>query len=230
MYSNYKDRVAVKSTTSSSGGLRELKRRRTRATIASAATELFLARGFDQVPVAEIAAAAEVSEKTVFNYFPVKAELVFDAGDELLDELLHAVRHRAVGSPAVAGVRAFIERRAARAERECPPRPTRRFLQLIEASPTLRAYRREMFARWETTLSELLAEETDAATESAEPFVVAVAVVGVLRAGFEAPTRGADLAEHNSLAALDLLSGGLANYAPSPTRQSPRTPPSTECD
>jgi hypothetical protein len=51
-----------------------------------------------------------------------------------------------------------------------------------------------------------------------------------LRAGFEAPTRGADLAEHNSLAALDLLSGGLANYAPSPTRQSPRTPPSTECD
>jgi AcrR family transcriptional regulator len=106
---------------SSSGSLRELKRRRTRATIASAATELFLARGFDRVPVAEIAAAAEVSEKTVFNYFPVKAELVFDAGDELLDELLHAVRHRAVGSPAVAGVRAFIERRAARAERESPP-------------------------------------------------------------------------------------------------------------
>jgi AcrR family transcriptional regulator len=206
------------------GGLRELKRRRTRATITSAATELFLARGFDRVTVAEIAAAAEVSEKTVFNYFPVKAELVFDAGDELLEELLDAVRHRAVGSPAVAGVRAFIERRAARAERESPPRPTRRFLQLIEASPTLRAYRREMFARWETMLAELLAEETDAAPRAAEPFVVAVSVVGVLRAGFEAPARGTDRAEHNSLAALELLTGGLANYAPAP----PRRPPSTE--
>jgi AcrR family transcriptional regulator len=216
--------------TVSSAGLRELKRRRTRATIASAATELFLARGFDRVTVAEIAAVAEVSEKTVFNYFPVKAELVFDAGDELLDELLDAVRHRAPGSPAVAGVRAFIERRAARAERESPPRPTPGFLQLIEASPTLRAYRREMFACWETTLAELLAVETEAAPGVVEPFVVAVAVVGVLRAGFEAPARGTDRAEHNSFAALELLSGGLANYAPASLRQPPRARPSTDGD
>jgi AcrR family transcriptional regulator len=229
MYSNYKDMVAIKSV-EPTGGLRELKRRRTRASIAAAAIELFLARGFDLVTVAEIAAAAEVSEKTVFNYFPAKAQLIFDAGDELLDELLDAVRHRAVGSPAVAGVRVFIERRAARAERESPPRPTRGFLDLIEASPTLRAYRREMFAHWETTLTELLDGETDAPPGAVEPFVVAVALVGVLRAGFEAPTRGTDWVEHNSLAALELLSGGLVNYAPAPPRQPPGTPPSTEGD
>jgi transcriptional regulator MftR-like protein len=83
------------------------------------------------------------------------------------------------------------------------------FLELIEASPTLRAYRREMFARCETALGEVPGDETDAAPGAVEPFVVAVAVVGVLRAGFEAPT-----VEPNSLAALELLSGGLVNYAP----------------
>ncbi len=54
-------------------GLRERKRRETRARIAGSAMPLFMRRGFDAVSVAEIAAAAGVAEKTVYNYFPVKA-------------------------------------------------------------------------------------------------------------------------------------------------------------
>lgn len=199
-------------------GLRELKRRRTRKAISDAAMELFLDRGFEQVSVVEIAAAAEVAEKTVYNYFPVKAELVFDADDELLAELLDAVGGRPPGAPAVAGIRSFFDRRAERANRQSPPRPTCEFLELIEASPTLRAYRREMFSCWEGALADLLAQDIGAAPGAAEPFVVAVAVVGVLRAGFEVPTRGADPAPHNSLAALDLLAAGLAGYAPAPAQ------------
>jgi len=190
------------------------KRRQTREVIADTAMGLFLARGFEQVTVAEIATAADVAEKTVYNHFPVKAELVFDADDELLVELLAAVRERAVGSPAVAGVSTFFDRRADRADRRSPPRPSRRFLELVEASPTLRAYRREMFSRWEAALAALLAEDTDAAPGAAEPFVVAVAVVGVLRAGLEARTHAAEPAQHNSRTALDLLARGLAGYAP----------------
>ncbi len=45
------------------------------------ATELFLARGFDGVRVAEIADACGVSEKTVFNYFPTKEALILDRPD-----------------------------------------------------------------------------------------------------------------------------------------------------
>ena len=41
-------------------GLRARKKARTRDAIADAAISLFLARGFDQVSVADIAAAAEV--------------------------------------------------------------------------------------------------------------------------------------------------------------------------
>ena len=35
-------------------------------------------RGFDAVRVAEIAEACGVSEKTAFNYFPIKESLILD--------------------------------------------------------------------------------------------------------------------------------------------------------
>jgi AcrR family transcriptional regulator len=58
-------------------GLRERKKQRTRELIAETARELFVERGFERVTVAEIARSSEVSEKTVFNYFPTKEDLVF---------------------------------------------------------------------------------------------------------------------------------------------------------
>ncbi|MEV4279951.1 TetR/AcrR family transcriptional regulator [Actinoplanes xinjiangensis] len=58
------------------GGLRARKKQRTRDAIADAAITLFLARGFDQVSVSEIATAAEVSKPTLFRYFPTKEDLI----------------------------------------------------------------------------------------------------------------------------------------------------------
>ncbi len=80
-------------------GLRERKKRQTREAIAAAAMELFQARGFEDVTVAEVAAAADVSEKTVFNYFPTKEELVFSRGEDRLDEHVDAIRNRVPGVP-----------------------------------------------------------------------------------------------------------------------------------
>ena len=75
-------------------GLRERKRAATRLAISNVATRLFEQRGFEQVTVAEIAAAAEVSVKTVFNYFGNKEELFFDREEELLAGILRALRER----------------------------------------------------------------------------------------------------------------------------------------
>jgi len=58
-------------------GLRELKRQRTRQALISAAMRLFAEKGYEQTRVAEIAAAAEVSTKTFFNYFTSKDEVLF---------------------------------------------------------------------------------------------------------------------------------------------------------
>ena len=61
-----------------SDGLRERKKRLMRQQLSDTATRMFLERGFDSVRVAEVADVCGVSEKTVFNYFPVKEALIMD--------------------------------------------------------------------------------------------------------------------------------------------------------
>lgn len=195
-------------------GLRERNKRRNREAIARAAMRLFLERGFDQVSVADVAAAAGVAEKTVYNYFPVKAGLFFDEGDALLEELLAAVRNRAAGQSALDAVRRYIDGRAEWAAGRRPSAPTGRFRQLIADSAALQAYRRQMFARYESALAEQLAAETGAAYGSAEPFVAAVALVAAVRAAFEASGTGGGRSRREETGrALDLLAAGFAGYA-----------------
>ncbi|MEU9045553.1 MULTISPECIES: TetR family transcriptional regulator [unclassified Kitasatospora] len=85
--------------------LRERKKIRTARRIWRTAVTLFAERGFDQVSVAEIAAASEVSKMTVFNYFPSKEDLVLGPMEHHLDEPARVVRERAAGTSAVAALR-----------------------------------------------------------------------------------------------------------------------------
>src|SRR5262245_48773831 len=86
-------------------GLRERKKRRTRRTIAAIATRLFAERGFEHVTVAEIASLAEVSTKTVFNYFPTKEDLVLYGREEIEASLLQAIQRRALGESVLTAAR-----------------------------------------------------------------------------------------------------------------------------
>src|SRR5919106_2026623 len=89
-------------------GLRERKKQQTRRLIAETARRLFGERGFDRVTVAEIARAADVSEKTVFNYFPTKEELVYWRLGAFEEELLATIREREPGEPALAAFKRFL--------------------------------------------------------------------------------------------------------------------------
>jgi AcrR family transcriptional regulator len=90
-------------------GLRARKRERTRDAIADAAISLFLARGFDHVPVADIAARAEVSKPTLFRYFPAKEDLVLHRIADHNGEAARVVRERPPGvSPLAALHRHFL--------------------------------------------------------------------------------------------------------------------------
>lgn len=59
-------------------GLRELKAERTRAALSHAATELFLAQGYDDTTMEQIAERAEVGASTLYRYFPTKDLLLLD--------------------------------------------------------------------------------------------------------------------------------------------------------
>ncbi len=89
-------------------GLRARKKARTRDAIADAAISLFLAHGFDQVSVNDIAAAAEVSKPTLFRYFATKEDLVLHRFADHNGEAARVVRDREPGvSPVMALYRHF---------------------------------------------------------------------------------------------------------------------------
>ena len=77
-------------------GLRERKKRQVRQRISDVATAMFLVHGFDNVTVAQIAAASEVSQQTVFNYFTTKESMFFDRTEPMITAVADAVRNAGV--------------------------------------------------------------------------------------------------------------------------------------
>lgn len=82
-------------------GLREQKKRRTREQLAATALRLFLERGFDEVSVVDVAAAAQVSKPTLFRYFASKEDLVLDRFADHQGEAARVVRGRSAGQTPV---------------------------------------------------------------------------------------------------------------------------------
>src|SRR5438045_9560607 len=80
--------------------------------------QLFAKRGFDHVTVAEVAAAADVSEKTVDNYFPTKEDLFFDEVPAREAALVAAITGRRQGESILAALRRL---QSAECPRLCSP-------------------------------------------------------------------------------------------------------------
>ena len=78
--------------------------------IARAAATLFSERGYEAVSVLDVAAAADVSEQTVYNHFPTKEDPVFDRTATLDRALAEAVLSRTAGTPAATGRKPRISR------------------------------------------------------------------------------------------------------------------------
>jgi AcrR family transcriptional regulator len=180
-------------------GLRERKKQQTRQAIYEAARRLFGERGFERVTVAEVAREANVSEVTVFNYFPTKEDLFYGGMHFFEEELLVAVRQRRPGESALKAFRRKL------LESVDGLRSRERFVAIrnateaFAASPSLAARERDIVDRYTRSLAAVLAggaePDVEAMTVAAAMMGAHRAVVDHVRRRVKAGARGDDLAD-----------------------------------
>jgi AcrR family transcriptional regulator len=208
---------------SSELGLRERKKMQTRLRIAETAQRLFAERGFGSVTVAEVARAADVSEATVFNYFPTKEDLFYSGMETFEALLVEAVRARSAGETVLRAFQRFVVENTKRLAEDQAADLTATAARVLATSPGLQSREREIVARYADGLTVLIAEETGASQDDVEPRAVANALMGVQRAlvanvrgrvleGWRGPKLAAH-ARTQAQRAFRRLESGLGDYA-----------------
>lgn len=208
-------------------GVRTERKRLTRRRISEAALELFAGDGFDRVTVADVARAAGVTEKTVFNHFATKEDLVYGEDAAFERALLDHVRARPAEESTVRAAERFFLGRYRRMEFTPEARERARALAaIVTDSPALQAREQRIHARYADALGALIAAEQGAEPGDVRPrlaaeAIIAVhrAVIGAVRAAVLAGVPGEELTSRVLTAARQgfaLLTGGLDGYAPGP--------------
>jgi AcrR family transcriptional regulator len=178
--------------------LRERKKRMTREAIFAAARALFDERGFDEVTVAEIADAANISVKTLFTYIGAKEELLFSGRPAVLDAVVAAVRNRKLAqTPLVAAAQALLacvdstgaDRTGADhtgadhtgADCNAPDSNLDAFLRMAGSGPAARSRLRALWDETEDALTEVLAARKDGPRELAVRRLTAAQIMVLVR-------------------------------------------------
>lgn len=167
-------------------GLRERKKHATRRALHDAALRLTLERGLEQVTVEEISAAADVSVRTFFNYFPTKEQAIIGdlikVDEEAVTAAVLAARSLPDGLRDVAlGIAADIG-------------PQREQVlmrwQLMERYPALLPLMFARFIEFETVLARAIATRTGNRPDDAYPQLMAAIASTALRVSVRRWTAG----------------------------------------
>jgi AcrR family transcriptional regulator len=179
-------------------GRRERKKAQTRRSLADAALQLFLERGYDTVGVKEVADAADVSVSTLFKHFPSKEALVFDQDDDIEAALVDAVRDRPAGQSIPDALREYVLSLGGHAGK--PGLDT--FTDLVNSTPALSSYGHQMWVRHAAAVAAVIAAEVGAPPDD-------VACAALARFALEA--RGLVLRDPDPQAAASAIFGLLEN-------------------
>jgi AcrR family transcriptional regulator len=190
-------------------GLRERKKERTRGLIASTALALFSQRGYQATTVADIAEAAEVSERTVFGYFATKEDLLFADHLALAEDLAHALQEGG-DVPALDTLRSFVVENVGRFDEQARIR-----WEIVSQDELLLSHQRMRQAAFSESIAKAIAEELGEAVDDLRPQLVAAAVIAAFTATYEHRYRARSQSASRAQAvavideAITFLRGGL---------------------
>jgi AcrR family transcriptional regulator len=190
-------------------GLRERKKQRTRELIAATALALFSERGYQATTVADIAAAADVSERTVFGYFTTKEDLLFADHLALEQDLAQALAERG-SAPALDTLRDFVADNVGRFDKQARIR-----WEIVSHDELLLSHQRMRQAAFGDVIARAIAEELGEAVDDLRPQLVTAAVIAAFTATYEHRyrARSQTASRAQALAVIDeaitFLRGGL---------------------
>jgi AcrR family transcriptional regulator len=161
------------------GGLRERKKRETRAALRSAALRLTAERGLDHVTVDDIAASADVSTRTFFNYFSTKEEAIVGSDAELMTHVLAVLAARPVDEEPLYSLEAVLQEFATLLVDAQDEYIVRR--KVIADHPVLSSRHVAAFTDFERVLVDAIRQRTstDPASSAEAALVVATAVAAM---------------------------------------------------
>jgi len=164
-----------------------------RAQLEQHALRLFAERGFDEVTVEDIAAAAGIGRRTFFRYYPSKNDVVWGDFEAELDRMRAVLGAYPDGTPTMDALReAIVDFNRLDAE-QIPWH--RRRMRLILEVPALQAHSTLRYAEWRRVVAEFAAERLGRTPDALLPQVIAHACLGAAVAAYEQWLRqeGSDL-------------------------------------
>ena len=162
------------------GGLRERKKARTRAALASAAMRLALERGVENVTAEAIAEAADVSPRTFRNYFSGKEEAIVAELVDGMGYIAEGLRARPAGEPLWESLRHALMFSASLPSEQLDQLAVK--VRMVMASRALLGSQLAIFERLGQELAVVIAERTGTdARSDLYPRLTAVVAANALR-------------------------------------------------
>lgn len=161
---------------------RDQKRARTHERIQQEGLRLFLERGFDAVTLDDVAAAADVSRRSLFHYFPSKEAIALGFKSALGPRIAAAVARRPDGE----GLLEMAEHALSDMAEDWQSPQAKALARLVHDTPALRGGDHAKYEEIERLLAEALACRASRDPDDAQVRVVAATAAGVLRLATEA--------------------------------------------
>ena len=154
-------------------GRRESKRAATRRGLVVEAYRLFDERGYDATSVDDIAAAADVSPRTFYRYFPAKDAVLAESGNAIVDAVVDRMPDAPTAAELLRTFAKCVDEATARNDFEILVRLLRDNPQVAEKGPLWRV-------RWAERLAEGLAERAGLVAPAVECRILTAVVLHIV--------------------------------------------------